>query len=943
MTNGKGQISENLGNPQIFNFEKKEYNGGNQTWKIHIDSKGFTWFANNVGIIRTDGSTWTLINSPNSTIVRSIEIDSNNTVYAGLQGDFGYFKLNKQSKYVYTSLALRLKEKNIAFTDVWNVFLDKNGVFFRTDSHLFRYHKDQLTEIKTNVESLNLIANWNNELVIQDNNNFLYQFKDGQFVKKAKNNIFDKGRISSVINYSKDTVLITTIDNGIFYESEKGYLPWKTSNDSFLKKNIIFCSEKLPNGKIALGTSFSGLVVIDSRHRLELILDKKKGLQNNSVLSMKSNKSGQVWLGLDKGIDLADLNSPYNIFYPDQEIQGSTYGVFTTNRKFYFGTNTGLYAADRKEFYNPSHQNQFSKVLKSNGQVWSINDVDGNLIMGHHNGAYLIDGTTATKLPGPSGVWRFLKIKNGQYIAGSYSGLYLYDVSGKKISLNRKIEGFFESSRILQKDSLDNIWIAHPYRGIYCLKQSSDYREVIEFTKNHPLLVKMVYNISNKIIVEDKNKFYTINPSTFKLEVYKNLDSYIKLKEGLEFLFEDEYKNIWYSTKKETAVLLYGKSKIGEYHKYELPFLKGKLVPGFQVVHCVTKEMFFIGTDKGVLSFNTKKILLDNSPPKLFLSEASVANTQGAVMYSANSVNVFEKAKIKIKYNDSDIKFKFAIHSQNLSDENLYSHKLEGSDLDWSEWSNDQVIRYNKLNPGGYSLLVKVKNPEGTISEPLEIKISVSPPWYRSIFAYFIYASLLLLSLYYFYLNIKKKHKLERIRLLERNKELKAEAEKDSKIAYAEIIRLQNEKLKSEIQFKNKELTSSTYHLVEKNELINAIKSLISNLEKKFSDNPEINKELKQIHKLTQQNAHEDEEWSTFIASFDEVHADFFKRLNMEFKDLSPTDYRMCTYLRMNLTSKEIASLMNISIRSVETNRYRLRKKLNLSSETNLTQFILMY
>lgn len=108
-------------------------------------------------------------------------------------------------------------------------------------------------------------------------------------------------------------------------------------------------------------------------------------------------------------------------------------------------------------------------------------------------------------------------------------------------------------------------------------------------------------------------------------------------------------------------------------------------------------------------------------------------------------------------------------------------------------------------------------------------------------------------------------------------------------------------------------------------------------------DQADIKKELRNVIRMVDNNEEIDEDWENFIKSFDQVHADFYKRLNKRFADLSPTDYKLCTYLRMNLTSKEIASLMNISLRSVETNRYRLRKKLNLDHDENLTQFILKF
>jgi DNA-binding CsgD family transcriptional regulator len=198
--------------------------------------------------------------------------------------------------------------------------------------------------------------------------------------------------------------------------------------------------------------------------------------------------------------------------------------------------------------------------------------------------------------------------------------------------------------------------------------------------------------------------------------------------------------------------------------------------------------------------------------------------------------------------------------------------------------------------------------------------------------------------LIFFVLNKQKeKHETEKSLLLESNKKREKEHLIHAEASKEEITRLQNEKLLAELNYKNQELTSFTYHLVNKNELISEITDVVNKLEHKLVDQPEIKKELKQITKLTEQNSDVDTDWQNFVKSFDQVHTNFYKRLNEEFKDLSPNDYKLCTYLRMNLATKEIASLMNISIRSVETNRYRLRKKLGLDSDTNLSQFLMNY
>jgi FixJ family two-component response regulator len=86
-----------------------------------------------------------------------------------------------------------------------------------------------------------------------------------------------------------------------------------------------------------------------------------------------------------------------------------------------------------------------------------------------------------------------------------------------------------------------------------------------------------------------------------------------------------------------------------------------------------------------------------------------------------------------------------------------------------------------------------------------------------------------------------------------------------------------------------------------------------------------------------------EDDWESFARHFDQVHTDFIKRLKEKYPQLSPKDLKLCAYLRMNLVSKEIAPLLNISVRGVEISRYRLRKKMQLHAEVNLTDYMIHF
>ena len=150
-----------------------------------------------------------------------------------------------------------------------------------------------------------------------------------------------------------------------------------------------------------------------------------------------------------------------------------------------------------------------------------------------------------------------------------------------------------------------------------------------------------------------------------------------------------------------------------------------------------------------------------------------------------------------------------------------------------------------------------------------------------------------------------------------------------------EIVSLQNEKLEAEINFKNSELASSTMHLVKKGELLTKIKEELSHSLKNIANKVAV-QEIKKVIKSVSDDDKIDQEWDAFAKHFDKVHSDFVVTLKKKYANLTANEVKLCIYLRMNLSSKEIAQLMNISVRGVEISRYRLRKKIGIPSETNL-------
>lgn len=902
------------------------------------------WFGNNEGLLEFDGIHWRLYPLSNRTIVRSVRAGADGRVFVGGQDEFGYFAPEANGTMAYHSLRPLVPEsEQQRLGDVWNVAVRDEGVFFRTNHQVFRLHDEKLTTLFPPGSDLHLLSEWQGKLLIQDGSRRLYVFENEALHPLESPSEFQFGTISGILAWSPDTTLITTINNGIWFFDGTHFVPWHTQDDNFLKTNIIYCSGMLSDGKIALGTSLNGLVTLDRQRRIYHHLDKKSGLQNNTVLSLLAPKRGGLWLGLDNGIDFVDAHSPFTTIFPDGELQGTGYTAQVFEGKIYFGTNTGLYSTNWATYYTPSQRQHFSMVQNSAGQVWSLNELSGSLLMGHHEGPFDIRGGIATKLTRLQGVWKFVQISPEYAIAGHYNGLSLFKKTLDGWAFESLLHGLTESSRLLAKDAQGNIWMAHPYRGIFKIKLDATRQslDVAFFHGQHGL----PSNFGNHLFQLGENVIFTGETGVFSFASNQNRflpDISFKQVFGpqirVKYLKQDGLGNIWYATERETGMLLVENSALGKkVQRTPVPELTDKLTGGFQFVLPIDGQNVFIATDHGFIHFDPSAYFSrKDTTLRLVLHEVRLKNGTDSMLFGGHLATPLPLAEILLSAKQNSLVFAFSAPDYPGSEFVRYSHFLEGADTDWSDWTVETDLILSNLHPGDYVFYLKARNQHGVESQVQSFHFKILPPWYASRWAYLFYflmGASMVASIVY---RQQRQFAQEKKGLVNLHRQQARHSEEA-------INRLENEKLEAEVTHKNQELASATLHIVQKSEILNTIKSALGKLLHHAESNPKLQREIGQIIKILEQDTRTDTDWEQFSRHFDQVHSDFLKRLGEQHAHLSPNDFKLCAYLRLNLSSKEIAALMNISLRGVESSRYRLRRRLGLGTEANLTDYLMRF
>lgn len=934
-----GSSQNTIGFPDIINFKKAAYHAGLQNWDFKQDQKGLLYVANNEGMLSFDGRNWQLHPLPNKTIARSLEIVGDSVIYVGGQGEMGYFRANQSGSLVYTSLIDKIPFQDRNFSDVWDIVALADDVLFRCSNKIFYYTKNQIRVFRPTSE-WGFMGIANGKAYAQDYETGLWVVQNKNWTQLPTTSLFSKNDpITSIIATGKDSALISTLKNGLYEMIGQQIKKIQSPNQGLFINDRIYAATAITSNRIALATNNNGVYIIDNNGNIIQRFSKKEGLQHNNVLSLFCDNDQNLWLGLDNGIDFIAFNSAIKQISPSQE-DGAGYAMAIHKNELYIGTSNGLFSAPLKDSRDKSYTlANFNKIPGTDGQVWSLSEYDNELLMGHHEGGFVIKNNNAIPFNKKSGNWNFVPLQtanNSDLIAiGQYQGVSIFKNQHSSLTLHKIIPSFEESSRYLVTDSKGNVWVSHPYHGIFKISIADSTYPIKKYDQQQGVpapLNNQVYLLNGKIVLATEKGIFIYQEVKDRFVAHPEFEKTIG-KKSVRYINQDKNGNYWFVQDKMVGVIQ-AKENLVTY----LPELTNKILSGFEFILPYDEQNIYISGEKGIFHVNYLKYKQNIKSLKVEIRKLTITDKKDSLIYGGfgqPDQNGFIANKPTITNNWQSIRINYSAISFGQQSTLEYSYRLKGFEKTWSPWSDKTEKEYTNLLEGNYTFEVKVRNNFGNESSITSYSFSILPPWYRTIWAYFIYFLLiasLFITMYQFQKRkfLKQKEKIE-----EENKRLQYIHELELNKSQNEIVSLQNEKLEAEINFKNSELASSTMHLVKKGELLTKIKEELSHSLKNI-DNKIAVQEIKKVIKSVSDDDKIDQEWDAFAKHFDKVHSDFVVTLKKKYTNLTANEVKLCIYLRMNLSSKEIAQLMNISVRGVEISRYRLRKKIGIPSETNL-------
>lgn len=941
------------GIPIIKNFSKNEYNASTQNWSICQGSEGYMYFGNNQGILQYSGYDWQLLEMSNYSIVRSVKSGGKDSIFAGAFNELGLLNHDNMGRPQFNSWNSKIPVQYRNYGEIWRIHILGDFTIFQSFKSIIIFKKGEFYKILMPQYEFRFSYLIDNKLYIQDRNRGLFKLEGDKLELVQGGDFFKDREIWSLFRLTTKQLLVGTQYGG-FYILEDGKIRvWNNQANQFMLKNTLFNGIRLGNGQLAFGSVMNGLIITDLDGNIKVTLNKQTSIQNNTVLSLFEDKLHNVWLGLDNGIDYIKINNPLS-FVRQSGGFGTGYCSIIFQNSLYAGTNQGLFKQKLNYEKNLLQgQNNFSLVANTEGQVWGLFSLNGSLLCGHNSGLFVIHDDVATCIFNNSGVWDVKPIPDQPdlFIVGTYYGFYLLQEKNHNFSVVGKINGIEESSRNFFFDKKGFLWMSHGYNGIFQLQLSPDcltVKTVRMFNSSNGL--PKDYNneavlIRNNVLATTENGIYEFNYVENKFE-YSGKWNLVFNRDTLKFIrmLEGDENKIWVFKNGSIQLLTYLNDKVNELSTRPFLPINNTLSRSFENVLKLEPNRYLLGTEDGFVIYNDNE-----SPPEVEKSPLSIAwaecirndsrsqTTERIPIFNTKTNNIG-----KIPYHKRHLIIKLSMPF--FENQELVKFRYRVNNTEWSNWLDGNTLFISDISNGTYKLNIQCTIDEQDIVGETQAMFIILPPIYRSWYAYLFYLFMTagLLKIGYFYVKRRATYE-KRKEYLTQTKKMIAQGIKlknKAREAEIEVNKLKTEKLQTDIIYKSKELANITMSTIQKNIILGEIKENLMDLSTEnqaLKNNSKISQLIRKINKTIEQK----DEWLVFEQNFDQVHENFLHHLKEKHPDLTAKDMRLAAYLRMNLSSKEIAPLMNISIRSVEISRYRLRKKIIIDHHKNLYDYLI--
>ena len=750
------------GIPLLRHFSPVEYEAAGSNWALVQDRDGVIYVGNGENsVLAFDGSAWHKIPLPNQSTVRSLAIDAHNRIYAGGVGDFGYLAPDALGQLRFVSLLALVPEGDRKFTDVWNIHITGDTVFFATMAGIFRLRGDAVTVIKP-AGAFHLTFWARGTLFVREVEKGLMKLVGDTVVPVPGGERFATEKIRAILPWGEPAegatgeLLIVTSTQGCWIFDGTGYRAWPTEADSALKERLVYSAIFLDDGSLLISSLYGGITQLDRQGRLLRHLDNASGVGDNAVYAMMQDRQRGLWLGTENGVTRLDMGSPLSWHDERGGLEGQVMALQRYHGHLYAGTTKGLFRLHARE----GGIARFERLPVAPGHCANMTTLGDSLLAACTLGLFEIRGEQiTTALSSRMAVYSTLRSRMNpdRLYLGLQDGFMSFRHENGGWTEEGRVPGMIDEVRSQFETADGRLWLGLQSGGIVRLALPRNWGASAEANA----LARVEYFGAGQGVPVGPTEVHTIGGeprfgTTAGLLQFDEAQGrfvpdprFANLFAGQSreawALHEDATGRIWmFTIDRATRAMESGaavKTAEGSYHWVPAPLqpLSGVAVV---VIQSDADGVVWVGTTRGLLRYDPRQPLPPAVPFPALVRQ--VAAKDGRIISGESGPSTMPA----IDHANNALRIRYAAPTYDTLEANRFQVFLEGLDTGWSSWTRETYRDVTNLDEGNYRFRVRARNVYGAISGEAGYAFRILPPWYRTLWAYLILAAVAFLLLW---------------------------------------------------------------------------------------------------------------------------------------------------------------------------------------------------
>lgn len=733
--------------PFITNYATDEYKAAFQNWALVQGNNGIMYAANNSGVLEYDGVTWQLIPTTEGNPVRSLAKDAGGRIYVGGSGEVGYLAENNQNKMIFHSLKNKLSRADWNFGNVWFTFADKGSVYFVCDLHILEFTGGKFKVWKSDIGTLGFAWLVNGSLYVSVSEKGLYR-KEKDALKLAEGGETFKGMgLTTLLPFEGKKLLATGLSKEFYIYDGATLAPLMKDGQRVRIRDAVYHSVQLSNGDYALATTGSGFYLMQRDGTIRNNICRKEGLSSDAVYAVFEDAERDLWLATDNGISRLEISSPLRVLNENHGLDENPMDIEVFNDKLFTTNSKGLFELNSLSSQGISKP-YFQKIAGIDNLTMHCQTFGNELIVSNYDGVFVFNANGSRSQIAKENVVRVEEARSAQVPTHLLVGLEgnglteLLLKDGKWVQGGRRDDMKFYSESFARAAD-GTVFINSRRNGIYeiawqtpgAVHSLADPFKLIHHGPENGLSsnkIRWLERVGNTVYASTDEAMHRFNPVRRAFEVDSVLTAGVAQYKGgwINEIVAGRDGTMWFTLyhNYQSQIFEYAQSKL-----QRLP-VSGRLSDALiSKVHDNGDGFMVFGSNKWLVLFDKNLETGVAKPFRTLIRRISI-DQDSSVHFRGTSPEMAYGHRLR---------FQFALPSYDLSTKNQFQYFLEGFHDHWSAWSGESFVDFTNLPEGNYVFRVRGKDVYGSAGEDAVLAFTVLPPWYRTWWAFAIYAMLL--------------------------------------------------------------------------------------------------------------------------------------------------------------------------------------------------------